>query len=50
MVIEDHHAALDALRRRGVTSAMGLSPARDSFPANAILCDNEGNHIQLISR
>jgi extradiol dioxygenase family protein len=50
MVIEDYEAALDALRRRGVTFAMGPFPAREGQPANVILRDNEGNHLQLISR
>jgi catechol 2,3-dioxygenase-like lactoylglutathione lyase family enzyme len=50
MVIDEYDRALETLRSRGVTFAMGPFPARDGFPANAIFRDNEGNYVQVIAR
>jgi catechol 2,3-dioxygenase-like lactoylglutathione lyase family enzyme len=47
VVVDDLEASLAALRDRGVAVAMGPWPKRGDQPANAIVRDVAGNHIQL---
>jgi catechol 2,3-dioxygenase-like lactoylglutathione lyase family enzyme len=48
--VEDLDATVARLRARGVTIAIGPFPATAEQPANLLIRDNAGNHIQIFGR
>lgn len=49
MIVAGYERAIATPRPRGISFAMGPFPAREGSAANAILRDNEGNPLQVIS-
>lgn len=50
VIVDDFDRALELLKQRGVTIALGPFPARADQKANFLIRDNAGNLIQFFAR